>query len=147
MPHNKEIDRVKNISDLLVDTKTAWIDFPGFKGFEVEVAILSRPELTKLRKSCVQSKFNRSSRNAEETLDEEKFVSRFSRATVKNWKGLTLEIMDALVLIDMGDFQPDELVEFSPDNAETLVTHSSEFDQWLNEVVFDLDNFRNRSEG
>jgi len=33
-------------------------------------------------------------------------------------------------------------LEFTSDNAETLVSSSSEFDTWLNEVVFDLDNFR-----
>ena len=38
-------------------------------------------------------------------------------------------------------------VEFSEENAEILVTNSAEFDTWLNEVVFDLDNFRSTSEG
>jgi len=31
---------------------------------------------------------------------------------------------------------------YASDNAEQLVENSSEFDNWLNEVVFDLDNFR-----
>ena len=34
-------------------------------------------------------------------------------------------------------------LEYSIENAETLVSSSTEFDTWLNEVVFDLDNFRN----
>ena len=38
--------------------------------------------------------------------------------------------------------KPDAEVEFSEDNAEILVTNSTEFDTWLNEVVFDLENFR-----
>ena len=38
-------------------------------------------------------------------------------------------------------------LEYSKDNAETLVSSSSEFDTWLNEVVFDLDNFRTGSKG
>jgi hypothetical protein len=38
-------------------------------------------------------------------------------------------------------------VEYSQENAEVLVSSSTEFDTWLNEVVFDLDNFRSRREG
>ena len=38
-------------------------------------------------------------------------------------------------------------MEYSKDNAEVLVTNSSEFDTWLNEVVFDLDNFRTGTKG
>ena len=42
----------------------------------------------------------------------------------------------------MGDQDPDTEVNYSEDNAEQLVSNSTEFDTWLNEVVFDLDNFR-----
>ena len=37
-------------------------------------------------------------------------------------------------------------VDYSKENAEVLVTNSAEFDTWLNEVVFDLDNFRSQRE-
>ena len=33
-------------------------------------------------------------------------------------------------------------LDFTEENAEALVSSSTEFDTWLNEVVFDLDNFR-----
>ena len=33
-------------------------------------------------------------------------------------------------------------MEYTPENAEVLVENSTEFDNWLNEVVFDLENFR-----
>ena len=33
------------------------------------------------------------------------------------------------------------------DNALQLVENSSEFDNWLNEVVFDLENFRTTEQG
>ena len=38
-------------------------------------------------------------------------------------------------------------MEFSEENAQILVENSSEFDNWLNEVVFDLENFRSRNKG
>ena len=36
---------------------------------------------------------------------------------------------------------------YSRENAEVLVENSSEFDNWLNEGVFDLENFRSKPKG
>ena len=130
------------LKQLLVETKQAWVEYPGLRGFEVEVAMLSRPALTKLRKGCITSKMNRRTREVEEDLDEDKFVAKFTEATVKNWKGLTVEHLQTLVLINTEGQDLTAELEFSQDQAEMLVTNSTEFDTWLNEVVFDLDNFR-----
>jgi len=130
------------LKKLMVDTKSAWMDYPGLDGFQVEVVNLSRKELTALRKRCTTTKFDRKTRQPVENLDEDKFVSEFSSASVKGWKGLTLRHLETLILIDTGDQDPESEVNYSVDNAEVLVTNSAEFDTWLNEVVFDLDNFR-----
>ena len=130
------------LKKLMIDTKSAWVDYPGLSGFSVEVANLSKKELQGLRKRCTGQKFDRKTRVAIETLDEDKFVTEFTRSVIKNWKGLTLEHLECLLLIDMEDKDPKEELEFSIENAEVLVNSSTEFDTWLNEVVFDLDNFR-----
>jgi hypothetical protein len=135
------------LKKLMVDTKSAWVDFPGLDGFSVEVTNLSRKELTGLRKRCTGQKFDRKTRQVVETLDEDKFVKEFSTSVVKGWKGLTLEHLETLILIDVGDQDPSTEVEFTEENAEVLVTNSTEFDTWLNEVVFDLDNFRGGAKG
>ena len=72
----------------------------------------------------------------------EKFVEYFTGSTIKNWKGLTLEHLETLILIDTADKNLSDELPYSKDNAEILVSQSTEFDAWLNEVVFDLDNFR-----
>lgn len=131
----------------MVDTKSAWVDFPGLEGFSVEVANLARKELLALRKRCTTTKFDRKTRQPIEDLDEEKFVDEFTKATLKNWKGLTIAHLETLILIDAEGQDPTQEVKFSDENAQLLVSNSSEFDGWLNEVVFDLDNFRSRAEG
>ena len=136
-----------DLKQLMVDTKAVWIDFPGLKGFEVEVVNLSRKELTGLRKKCTSTKFDRKTRQAVEDLDEDKFVSEFSRAVLKNWKGLTLDHLETLLLVDIEGKDGQSELEYSEENAETLVSSSTEFDTWLNEVVFDLDNFRTGTKG
>jgi len=135
------------LKKLVVDSKAMWIDFAGLEGFSVEVANLSRKEITGMRKKCTTTKFNRRSRAAEEALDEDKFVTEFSRATIKNWKGLTLAHLESLILIDTDNVDLSKEVEYTEENAEVLVSQSTEFDTWLNEVVFDLDNFRSQPKG
>ena len=135
------------LKSLLVDSKTTWVEFPGLNGFEVELANLSRKELVNLRKKCTINKFNRKTRQFEDELDDEKFVKEFAKATVQNWKGLKLEYLEDLLLVDLKDQNPEEEMEFSVDNALVLVENSTEFDNWLNEVVFDLENFRSKQQG
>ena len=134
------------LEDLMVDTKTAWIEFPGCEGFEVEVANLSRKELLNLRKRCIKTKFDRKTHQAVEELDEDKFVHEFTKATVKDWKGLKLGYLEELILVDLGTNDPDSDLEFNLENAESLVQNSTDFDNWINEVVFDLANFRGKPE-
>ena len=130
------------LKNLLVDSKTTWVEFPGLDGFEVELANLSRKELVNLRKRCVSNKFNRKTRAFEEKLDEDKFVEEFSKATVKGWKGLKLGYLEDILLVDISGQDPEMLMEWSEENAKLLVENSQDFDNWLNEVVFDLENFR-----
>jgi hypothetical protein len=130
------------LKNLLVDSKTTWVEFPGLDGFEVELANLSRKELVNLRKKCTTNKFNRKTRSFEESLDDTKFVTEFSKATVKGWKGLQLKYLEDLVLVDLKGQDTSILLEYTEENSLLLVENSSEFDNWLNEVVFDLENFR-----
>ena len=123
------------------------MEFPGLLGFEVELANLSRKELTNLRKKCTINKFNRKTRQFEDELNDEKFIIEFTRSTVKNWKGLQLGYLQDLLLVDLKGQDAEAEMEFSEENAQQLVENSSEFDNWLNEVVFDLENFRNEEQG
>ena len=130
------------LKNLLVDTKTTWVEFPGLDNFEVELANLSRKELLALRKRCTENKFNRKTRGFEESLNDEKFVKEFTESTVKNWKGLKLTYLEDLLLVDLSGQDSQSELPYTEENAKQLVDNSSEFDNWLNEVVFDLDNFR-----
>ena len=134
------------LKSLIVDSKTTWVEFPGLDGFEVELANLSRKELVNLRKRCTQNKFNRKTRAFEESLDDTKFVKEFTASTVKGWKGLKLGYLEDLLLVDLNGQDIETQLDFTMDNAMQLVENSSEFDNWLNEVVFDLENFRSKKQ-
>lgn len=133
------------LEDLMVDSKSAWFDYPGCPGFRVELTTLSRKEHIALRKSCIYQKMNRKTHQTEELLDDEKFVRKFAAATVKNWKGFKIKYLEGLMPVELEGVNTELEVDYSKDQAEVLVQNSTEFDNWLNEVVFDLDNFRTRS--
>ena len=135
------------LKSLLVGSKTTWVEFPGLDGFEVELANLSRKELLALRKRCTENKFNRKTRAFEESLNDEKFVKEFTEATVKGWKGLKLKYLEDLLLVNLEGQDVEKELDYTEDNAKQLVDNSGEFDNWLNEVVFDLDNFRTVEQG
>ena len=130
------------LEELMVDTKSAWVEYPGAAGLEIQVNNLSRRELLDLRKRCTINKFDRKTRTMEEEVDDDKFISEFTTATLKGWKGFKLKYLEDLILVDLKTNDPESLLDFTTENAELLVTNSTEFDNWLNEVVFDLANFR-----
>ena len=110
-----------DLKSLLVDSKTTWVEFPGLDGFEVELANLSRKELIALRKRCTQNKFNRKTRAFEEVLDDDKFIKEFTEATVKSWKGLKLSYLEDLVLVELGNNEPESMLPYTDENAQQLV--------------------------
>lgn len=130
------------LSDLMVDTKSAWVEYPAYEGFEIELVNLSRPELTALRKRCVSTKFDKNTRKAVEELNEEKFIAEFTKATIKNWKGFKLKYLEDFMLVDLSKVNPEDELPYTQENAKLLITNSAEFDTWVNETVFDLENFR-----
>ena len=135
-----------NLSELMVDTKSAWVEHPAYEGLEIELVNLSRPELTALRKRCVSTKFDKNTRKPVEELNEEKFIAEFTKATIKNWKGFKLKYLEDLMLVDLSSVDSERELPYSQEDAKLLVTNSGEFDTWVNDTVFDLDNFRTKSE-
>jgi hypothetical protein len=131
----------------MVDTKSAWVDYPGLYGFQVQVVHLARQQLIALRKRCVETVFDRKTRQPTETLNDEKFIAEFTKATITDWRGLKIKHLETLLPVDLGEQDPETEVPYSADDAEALVKNSGDFDTWLNETVFDLENFRSTGTG
>tara|TARA_E500000331_G_C17207732_1_gene692166 strand:+ start:175 stop:573 length:399 start_codon:yes stop_codon:yes gene_type:complete len=122
-------------------SKTVDIDFPGFTGMQVSLCYLGREELVKLRKRCVSTKFDRKTRQPEETLDEEKFIVEYCKAVIKGWSGLKYRYLEELLLVDISSLDAEDELAYTQDNAELLMKNSNTFDTWVTEAVGDLENF------
>ena len=136
-------DKEKPISlaSLMTPSKTVTIDFPGYKGMTVDLCYLAREELLKLRKKCVTTKFSKKTRQPEEELDEEKFLTEYCKAVIKGWKGLKFRYLEELLLVDISELDPEDTLPFTQENAELLMKNANDFDTWVTETVGDLENF------
>ena len=130
-----------SLSSLMTASKTVGIDFPGYTGMEVSLCYLAREELLKLRKRCATTKFDKKTRQPEEILDEDKFLVEYCKSVIKGWSGLKYRYLEELLLVDVGDLDPDDELAYTQDNAELLMRNSSIFDTWVTEAVADLENF------
>ena len=130
-----------SLASLLTPSKTVSVDYPGMPGFTVDLCYLAREELIKLRNRCMSQKFNRKTRGFEDQLDEDKFLVEYVKAVVKGWKGLKYSYLEELLLVDISSLNSDDELDFSQENAETMMKNASDFDTWVTEVTGDLENF------
>ena len=135
-----EVQKKVSLASLLTPSKTVTVDYPGFSGFSVDLCYLAREELVKLRSRCLSQKFNKKTRSFEESLDDDKFLELYVESVIKGWKGLTLEYLSSLILINEG-YDPEAELEFSVENANILMKNSNTFDTWVTEMVGNLENF------
>ena len=130
-----------SLASLLTPSKTVSIDFPGYKGFSVDICYLGRDELVKLRKRCISTKFNKRTHQPEENLDEDKFMEEYVSAVIKGWKGLKYSYLEEFLLVDISKQNPDDELAFNQENAELLMRNSNSFDTWVTDTVSNLENF------
>ena len=125
----------------MTPSKTVAIDFPGYTGFSVDLCYLAREELIKLRKKCINTKWNKKTHQPEEDLDEDKFLTEYSKAVIKGWKGLKYRYLEELLLVDVSNLDPDDELPFTLENAQLLMKNANDFDTWVTETLGDLENF------
>ncbi len=131
-----------DLKKLILEKKTVSVDFPGMSGFVLELCYLGPEALKKLRDKCMATKIDKKTRQAVNELDEEKFAKEFVASVIKGWKGFKAKYVNELMLVDMGDLDPEEEVDYTEENAFALFSTSNMFATWVNEVVFDLSKFR-----
>lgn len=133
-----------SIANLVLDIKTMEFDFPGYDGFKVTLAHLSKAEEIKIREKSLVTKHDKESGFPYTEVDTALFLRNFAEKTVVGWKGLTYGILAELVLIDESKIEDlAEEVDFNLDNTVSLLTNSKVFDNWVNQTISKIDNFRN----
>lgn len=132
-----------SLKTLLVPSKTIEVDYPGFPGFKVKVSFLSRESLVNIRKKATKTTFK--NRQPVEEVNDDLFLQLYVQASVKDWSGLKLSILEQLAPVDLTGQDPEAELEFSEENALFLMKSSTNFDAFVSESVTDLGNFQTSS--
>ena len=141
MPETVDKKPQVSLKSLMTPSKTVSIEFPGMEGFEVDLCYLAREELLKLRKRTITTKFNRRTHQPEEVLDEDKFLTEYTTAVIKGWRGLKISYLEELLLVDTSSVDLEDALPYTLENAELLMKNAGDFDNWVSETVGDLENF------
>ena len=137
-------DTPVSLASLMTSSKTVSIDFPGYTGMSIDLCYLAREELIKLRKRCIKNKWDKKTHQPLEELDEDKFLVEYTKAVLKGWSGLKYRYLEELLLVDIGDLDPDDELPFTQENGELLMKNANSFDTWVTETVGELENFTER---
>lgn len=138
---------MKNIKALVLPKKEVEFPFSLYPEFKVKLTYLSKPEELRLREDALVTKYDDKLDVPYTEIDTELHQKLFAERCITGWSGLTMGILSQLVLLDDSgdDFDPDELVDYSPENAETLLSNSKIFDAWVLQTMIKVDNFRHKS--
>lgn len=130
------------LKNLIASTKTIDIPHPYLDGFTVTLNNLPKEELKKIVKKATTQSFDRKTHQPKEELDETLFIKLYTKATIAGWTGLTAEHLLELMPVDLPeDTKLSEEIEYTEDNALTLIQNSSDFDQWVSSILGDVKNF------
>lgn len=133
-----------DLAKLIVPSKESWFDFDKeeFPGLKFKLAYLSKDELTKMRRKCITTRFDRKTRQQVEDLDTDLLQDLYLKAVLKDWKGLTYEYLEKLIPLDTSTIKDKkEELAYSEQNALILVKNSNDVDAFITESIEDLSNF------
>lgn len=130
-----------DLKSILIPERSVKFDYPGCPGLKVELTFLSKESNQKLLKKCTKNEFNKKTRQFNQVLDEDLFLEEYVTSIIKGWDGFKFKYLKKLVLIDESKFKDEDEMEFSVENAISLMKNSSDFDVWVSEMVSELENF------
>jgi len=132
-----------SLKTLLVPSKSVQVEYPGFPGFVVDLAFLSRETLLSIRKKSTKTSFK--NRQAAEEFNEDLFLQLYVENAVKGWTGLKLSYLEQLAPVDLTGQSLEDELNYTAENALYLMKNSSNFDAFVSEQVTDLGNFSTTS--
>jgi len=134
------------LSQLIVPSLEAEVEYPGLREFFVKLAYINRDELVKIRKKATSTKISKKTRQPEDTVDSDIFQSLYIERIIKGWRGLTIKHASTLIALDSTDFNQDDVIPYSQESAENLMKNSSDFDTFVTDMLDDISNFTKANE-
>ena len=132
---------MSKISKLIAKETVIDVEFPDIEGFVVKLVYLGRDDLLKIRNASLIYKFNKRTRQREETVDNDKFVEDYARRAIKGWTVLKVKHLPKLLPVDISAMKPDDDISYTEEDALDLLKSSTVFDQFVTDALNDYENF------
>jgi len=130
-----------NLESLVIKRKETDVEVPGYDGLVLTIQHLSKSELQKLRKRCINNKFSRSSRQMTEEVDTDMFQRLYIEQVLVGWKGLKYRYLAKMFPVDLSSVSEDDELEYSKENAFVLMTNADDIDAFVTDTLEDIQNF------
>lgn len=130
-----------DLKSLIVQDTVIKIEHPLLEGFVVEVAFISKDKTRKMLEKATTTKYNKRTHKPEDNIDNNLFLSMYSKNLIKGWEGLKFEYLNYLLPVDLKGQNLEDTVEYSQENALELLKNSTDFDGWLSSAVEDVSVF------
>jgi hypothetical protein len=132
-----------SLKSLLVPSKTVEVEYPGFDGFKLNLAFMSRETLVNIRKKSTKTTFK--NRQPLEELDDKLFLKLYVNAAIKGWSGFKYKYLNELAPTEIDPKDENKELAYTEENALALMEASSNFDAFISETVSDLSAFTKNS--
>ncbi len=125
------------------DPLVAWVEWKH--GIKFHVQYVSKSTILRISQNALTQKYDRDEKALKATIDQVKFGKAFCDAAVINWEGVTLRILATLINVDLKQWVPgdwDKPIIFNRNNLAAMMTKVYDLDEFLQNVVSDVLNFR-----
>ena len=132
---------MSKIASLMATETVVNVEFPDVEEFVISLVYLNREDLMKIRNASLTFKFNKRTRQREEEIDNDKFLAAYCERAIKGWKGLKVKHLPLLLPVDISGDDGEELIEYSKEEALSLITNSTVFDQFITDTMNEFEQF------
>jgi len=132
---------MSKIKSMLIKETSTWVEYPDIDGFEVNLRYLTREDLLKIRNASLTYKFNKRTRQKEEAVDSAKFIEHYAEKAIAGWRGLKIKHLPQLLPVDVTGMNPNEVVEYTDEDAVEMLKNSTTFDQFVSDTLNDFEQF------
>ena len=132
---------MSKIASLMATETVVDVEFPDVEEFVISLVYLNREDLMKIRNTSLTFKFNKRTRQREEEIDNDKFLAAYCERAIKGWKGLKVKHLPLLLPVDISGDDGEESIEYSKEEALSLITNSTVFDQFITDTMNEFEQF------
>ena len=132
---------MSKIASLMATETVVDVEFPDVEEFVISLVYLNREDLMKIRNASLTFKFNKRTRQREEEIDNDKFLAAYTDKAIKGWKGLKVKHLPLLLPVDISGDNGEEEIPYSQEEALSLITNSTVFDQFITDTMNEFEQF------